>query len=70
MEGFSRQFHTKFVQLVICLFYKNTLSSVEFLGISRILGASLEYLKCKFVRIKSEISILAEVESASFFFVR
>jgi hypothetical protein len=40
---------------------------------SRILRASLynmyefEYFKCKFVRIKSKISELAEVESASFF---
>jgi hypothetical protein len=48
---------------------------VEFRGISRIVRASLynmyeyefEYFKCKFVRVKSKISGLAEVESASFF---
>jgi hypothetical protein len=51
----------------------------EFRGIprfSRILRASLynmyefEYFKCKYVRITSKISGLAEVESASFFLVR
>jgi hypothetical protein len=29
-----------------------------------------EYFKCKFVRIESKISGLAEIESASFFLVR
>ncbi len=29
-----------------------------------------EYLRCKFVRLESKISGLAEVESASFVFVR
>ncbi len=49
---------------------------MEFQGISRILRASLytmyefEYFKCKYVRITSKISGLAEVESASFFLVR
>ncbi len=49
---------------------------MEFRGILQILLASLyniykfEYFKYKFVRIKSEISGLAEVESASFFLVR
>jgi hypothetical protein len=54
---------------------KNTRNSVEFHRFSRILRASLynmyefEYFKCKFVRIKSKISRLAEVESVSFFLV-
>ncbi len=48
----------------------------NFHGISQISVARLnivyefEYFKYKFVRIKSEISGLAEVESASFFLVR
>jgi hypothetical protein len=52
------------------IMYKKTRNSVEFRGISRILRASLEYLTCKFVRLKSEICRLAEVEPASFCFVR
>ncbi len=45
---------------------------MEFCGISRILRDSLykmyefEYFKYKFVRIKSKISELAELESANF----
>jgi hypothetical protein len=51
-------------------------NSAEFHGISRIFKASqynmykFEYFKCKLVRIKSKISRLAKVESASFFLVR
>jgi hypothetical protein len=30
----------------------------------------LEYFKCKYIRIESKISGLAEVESASFFLIR
>ena len=37
---------------------------------SQSLQYEFEYFKYKFVRIKSEISGLAEVESASFFLVR
>jgi hypothetical protein len=49
---------------------------MEFRGISRIFRANqyniyeFKYFKCKFVRIKSKISGLVEVESTSFFLVR